>query len=133
MLSVTCFVQRQTISFAGHGQRERPTTGSCYRLSDEQNIKILGTIMKVKYDQEVDILRICFSSAAVDESDEQKPGIILDYDKNGDIVGIEILNASKRMEIRVQWSMRLRKSSCFKEDGGPKPAARVVAPTTVAP
>jgi uncharacterized protein YuzE len=39
-----------------------------------------------------------FSSAAVDESDEQKPGIILDYDKNGEIAGIEILNASKRME-----------------------------------
>jgi Protein of unknown function (DUF2283) len=30
--------------------------------------------MKVKYDQEVDVLRIRFSSAAVDESDEEKPG-----------------------------------------------------------
>jgi len=54
--------------------------------------------MKVKYDQEVDVLRIRFSSAAVDESDEEKPGIILDYDRDGNIVGIEILNASKRME-----------------------------------
>jgi Protein of unknown function (DUF2283) len=34
--------------------------------------------MKVKYDHEVDILRIHFSSAAVDESDEEKHGIILD-------------------------------------------------------
>ncbi len=39
--------------------------------------------MKVKYDQEVDVLRIRFSSAAVDESDEEKPGIILDYDGAG--------------------------------------------------
>jgi uncharacterized protein YuzE len=99
--NMTCYQSRVEFSakqYLLRVQRERPTTGSCHRLSDEQNIKILGTIMKVKYDQEVDILRICFSSAAVDESDEQKPGIILDYDKNGDIVGIEILNASKRME-----------------------------------
>jgi uncharacterized protein YuzE len=54
--------------------------------------------MKVKYDQEVDVLTIQLSGAPVEESDEDKPGIILDYDKDGNIVGIEILNASKRME-----------------------------------
>ena len=54
--------------------------------------------MKVKYDQEVDVLTIEFSDAPVEESDQDKPGVILDYDKNGNIVGMEILNASKRME-----------------------------------
>jgi uncharacterized protein YuzE len=54
--------------------------------------------MKVKYHQDVDVLHIRFSEAPVDESDEEKPGIILDYDKAGNIVGIEILNASRRME-----------------------------------
>jgi len=54
--------------------------------------------MKVKYDQEVDVLTIQLSAAPVEESDEDKPGVILDYDKDGNIVGIEILNASKRME-----------------------------------
>ncbi len=54
--------------------------------------------MKVVYDPKVDVLRITFSSAAVDESDEHKPGVILDYDKDGNIVGLEILDASKRTE-----------------------------------
>jgi len=54
--------------------------------------------MKVVYDPETDILRVTFRSAPVDESDEDKPGVILDYDKDGNIVGLEILDASKRME-----------------------------------
>ncbi|HEV8519222.1 MAG TPA: DUF2283 domain-containing protein [Burkholderiales bacterium] len=54
--------------------------------------------MKVTYDPEVDVLRILFRDAPIDESDEDKPGIILDYDKDGNIVGLEVLNASKRME-----------------------------------
>ena len=52
--------------------------------------------MKVKYDKEVDILYIQFSENPVNESDEGKPGIILDYDKEGSIVAIEILDASKK-------------------------------------
>ncbi|NMF86204.1 DUF2283 domain-containing protein [Nodosilinea sp. P-1105] len=53
--------------------------------------------MKVVYDAEVDVLRILFSDATIEESDEEKPGTILDYDEAGNIVGLEILDASKRM------------------------------------
>jgi uncharacterized protein YuzE len=52
--------------------------------------------MVVKYDKESDIIYIQFSENKVVESDEDKPGIILDYGENGDIVGIEVLNASKK-------------------------------------
>lgn len=54
--------------------------------------------MKVTYDPEVDVLRITLSNTPIEESDEEKPGVILDYDKDGNIVGMEILDASKRME-----------------------------------
>ncbi len=54
--------------------------------------------MKVKYDKDVDVLYITFSENKISESDEDKPGIILDYDKAGAIVGIEILDASKKMK-----------------------------------
>ena len=54
--------------------------------------------MKITYDPEVDVLRILFSNTPIEESDEDKPGVILDYDKDGNIVGLEILDASKRME-----------------------------------
>jgi uncharacterized protein YuzE len=53
--------------------------------------------MKVKYDREQDILYISFSDEAIHESDEEKKGIILDYTAEGQIVGIEVLNASKRV------------------------------------
>ena len=53
--------------------------------------------MKVSYDRELDVLSIALSDAPVEESDEDKPGVILDYDKSGNVVGLEILDASKRM------------------------------------
>jgi uncharacterized protein YuzE len=52
----------------------------------------------VTYDSEVDVLRIFFRDAPVEESDEDKPGVILDYDKDGNGVGMEVLNASPRVE-----------------------------------
>jgi uncharacterized protein YuzE len=54
--------------------------------------------MKIRYDTEVDVLRILFRDVPVEESDEDKPGVILDYDSLGNVVGMEVLNASQRVE-----------------------------------
>ena len=54
--------------------------------------------MKITYDPEVDILQIIFSDVLIAESDEEQPGLIFDYDSDRRIVGIEILDASQKVE-----------------------------------
>lgn len=54
--------------------------------------------MKVTCDREVDVMRILFCNVPIEESDEDKPGVILDCDKEGNVVALDILNASQRIE-----------------------------------
>jgi uncharacterized protein YuzE len=58
--------------------------------------------MKVIYDSDTDTLSIILSDTAVEESDEDKPGVILDYDALGNLVSIEILDASRRVGLPNQ-------------------------------
>ncbi|MGA8571542.1 MAG: DUF2283 domain-containing protein [Desulfobaccales bacterium] len=60
--------------------------------------EVIEGIMKIFYDPGVDVLRILFSNSPIEESDEDKPGVIIDYDRDGNVVGMEILDASKRMD-----------------------------------
>lgn len=53
--------------------------------------------MKVRYDKENDIVVIMFSEKSVSESEEKKPGVVIDYSEDGSIVSIEVMNASKEM------------------------------------
>jgi uncharacterized protein YuzE len=54
--------------------------------------------MKVNYDPRTDTLTLVLKDQAqVAESDEQKPGVILDFDAAGDLVSVEILDASRRV------------------------------------
>lgn len=64
--------------------------------------------MKLIYDPQVDILRILFNQEPIEESDELEPGFIADRDRLGNIVGLEILDASKKMENprSVEYSVR---------------------------
>ena len=54
--------------------------------------------MKIIYDRETDTLTIIFADTPVVESDEDKPGTILDYDAAGNLVSMEILDASRRVK-----------------------------------
>ncbi|PIP49277.1 MAG: hypothetical protein COX14_00095 [Chloroflexi bacterium CG23_combo_of_CG06-09_8_20_14_all_45_10] len=53
--------------------------------------------MKVIYNTETDTLDLIFRDEAVAESDEVREGIIVDYDQDGKLVSIEVLNASEHV------------------------------------
>ncbi|MBI2468939.1 MAG: DUF2283 domain-containing protein [Candidatus Rokubacteria bacterium] len=54
--------------------------------------------MKVAYDPRTDTLTVILrEDTPVAESDEDKPGVILDYDGQGNLVSLEVLDASRRV------------------------------------
>lgn len=55
--------------------------------------------MKFNYYPETDSLYIDLSSKPSASSDEVSEGIVIDYDANGNIVGIDIDNASKKIDL----------------------------------
>jgi uncharacterized protein YuzE len=63
--------------------------------------------MKIIYDTKADILTIILKESAIVESDEEKEGIILDYDAVGDVVSLEILDAKTRVSQPTQISYEL--------------------------
>lgn len=52
--------------------------------------------MRLKVDREADALYLSLSEEPAKESEEVSPGIIVDFDENGQAVGIEMLHLSKR-------------------------------------
>lgn len=54
--------------------------------------------MRVTFDQETDSMTITFREVRIRESDELRPGVIVDFGYDGGPVRIEILQASKVVE-----------------------------------
>ena len=52
--------------------------------------------MRLKVDQEADALYLALDDSPVAESEEVSPGIVLDYNNQNEIVGVEILHLSRR-------------------------------------
>lgn len=53
--------------------------------------------MRLKVDKENDALYFRLDESSIVESEEAQPGVILDFNADGKVVGIEILNLSMRM------------------------------------
>ena len=53
--------------------------------------------MRVNVDPAADALYIRLTETDIQDSEEVRPGVILDFDANGEVVGIEMLHISSRM------------------------------------
>lgn len=58
--------------------------------------------MKLEFDPQADAVYLELTDAEIKESKEIQPGIIMDYDAEGRIVGIEVLYVSKRAELPLK-------------------------------
>jgi uncharacterized protein YuzE len=52
--------------------------------------------MRLKVDREADALYLRLDDSAITESEEVSPGVVLDFNQQNQVVGIEMLNLSKR-------------------------------------
>ena len=58
--------------------------------------------MRLEFDPQADAIYLELTDAGVEESKEIQPGIIMDYDAEGRVVGIEVLYLSKRTEVPLK-------------------------------
>jgi len=79
---------------------EFPSNGKWFDLGVKcYNREVLeGRGMKATYDRQTDTLTVILRDGVrVTESDEDKPGVVLDYDAQGNLVSLEVLDASRRV------------------------------------
>ena len=59
--------------------------------------------MKLHVDKEADALYLRLDDSKIVESEEVSPGVVLDYNEASELVGVEMLNLSKRSS-DIKWS-----------------------------
>ena len=58
----------------------------------------MGNTMKLKLDEDTDTLYLRLDESSIVESEEVQPGVVLDFNAQNRVVGVEMLNISKRVE-----------------------------------
>lgn len=58
--------------------------------------------MRVNYDREADVLHVLLIAGRSDTSQEVAPGVYLEMDTNGRVIGVEITSASQRGDVDAQ-------------------------------
>ena len=70
--------------------------------------------MKAIYDPERDVLQVSFNPCLVEETTQIAPGLILDYDEDGNVVGLELRRASKKVDNPYEMTYSIGKSASNK-------------------
>lgn len=61
--------------------------------------------MKTTYDKEANALYVNFSDEKIASTEELRPGIIFDFDEQGHIIGMEMLDAKKQLSAEALKSL----------------------------
>lgn len=70
--------------------------------------------MKVIYDPEQDVLQIALVTAIIEETTQISPGLVLDYDEDGKVIGLEIRKASTKTDSPFAISFNVGKANLNK-------------------
>ena len=62
--------------------------------------------MRLRIDKENDALYLRLDETKIVESEEVQPGVILDFDHNGSVVGVEFLSLSMRTDPDKLWALQ---------------------------
>ena len=60
-----------------------------------------GDMMKIEFDNTADALYVQLTEGEIEKTEEIKPGLILDYDAEGNVLGVEMLYISKRGNLKL--------------------------------
>ncbi len=63
--------------------------------------------MKIEYDRQADAIYIRLKAGIVAESEEVRPGVVLDFDAEGKVLGIEMLDVSLHTDNPRELAMEL--------------------------
>jgi len=64
--------------------------------------------MRVHFDEHADAVHMRLDESAIVESEEVTPGVILDFNAAGQVVGVEILRVKERLPLADLKEIRLR-------------------------
>lgn len=58
--------------------------------------------MKIEFDPIADALYLELAEGEIDKTEEVRPGVLIDFDEDGNTLGIELLYVSKRQNIPIK-------------------------------
>lgn len=98
-------------SLAYRHRRERLAASHHYGVCYHAVPQVRSSTVRIDYDAEADTLRIVLKNTPVRKSEEERSGVILDYDATGQLVALEILDAATRLDTVDSVQLRVRHSS----------------------
>lgn len=82
-----------------------PADNGCFEVRGMVSRK--ARTMKIEYDPQADAMYIRLAAGTVVESDEVRPGVVMDLDANGRVLGIEMLGVSQRADNPREMALEL--------------------------